>query len=753
MSSKGNKLTRRAFIISGSIIGGGLLVGVGGLTYANKKMLGFSGEGLGEGNSLNAWVRIDKNNKVKLAIPRAEMGQGIHTALPMLIAEELDIDLNQCEIIHPQLEPPYANVSLATDGAKSAFSSGFHFMQKVAHLVPYVATGGSTTIRDAYFHFRRIGATTRELLVKAAAKKWSSNPSDLRTEAGYVINPKDNNKLSYGDLAEEAAKEKPSENPTLKSKSEFKLLGKPIARLDIQGKVNGKAEFGLDVRRPDMLFAVIKHAPVCGSKVLGIKNEDQVLAMPGIRQIVKMDDAIAVVGDNTWRAKNASLAAQLDIETNGNESLDDAGIKKMLNDAMKEDPTVVFEDEGNVNDSLVKSTKTIKAEYEVPYLAHACMEPLNCTILVENDTAEVWVGHQAPTLLVWGVAKGAEVGNAGVKINITYLGGGFGRRVENDFAIQAGIVGRAMEGTPIQLVWTREEDMQHDPYRPLVLSRFEAGFDENNELIAWKNKIANQSVMISMMQRNAAFMTPSPSDDTSSTEGATELPYKIGSRMVDVSLIDLPIQVGTWRSVGHSQNAFFTESFVDEAAHAVNEDPYLFRKKLIEPDSRQAIVLDRVAQISGWKKPLGPGKSRGIALHKSFGSIVGQVVEISMTEEKEVIIDKVYCVIDCGVTVNPDTIEAQMQGGIVFGLSAGLYGKINFSKGKVKQSNFPNYEMVRMKVMPEVIVDIIDNNEDPGGVGEPGTPPIAPALTNAIFAGNGERIRSLPLTEHGYKFI
>lgn len=752
MGSNSGNISRRAFIVSGSIIGGGLLVGVGGLTYVNRQIGKFSGEGFGDGHSLNAWIRIDKDNTVRLAIARAEMGQGVHTSLAMLLAEELEIDLEQVEIVHPQLEAPYANVNLATGGQRNASSSGFHFMQKVAYLVPYVATGGSTSIRDGYTHLRTIGASAKEMLLKAAAKNWNVNPGNLKAKKGHITNTNDDSRISYGELVELAIKEKPPESPRLKSKTEFNYLGKSVPRLDIEPKVTGEAIFGLDVRHPEMLYAVIKHAPVVGAKVIGIKNEDQILGMRGIQKIVQMDNAIAIIGNNTWRARNAALTAQMDLDTQGNESLSTDGVREQLNAAMTKEPTVVFEDEGNVNDALVKSAQTIKADYEVPYLAHACMEPLNCTILVEGEKAEVWVGHQAPTLLVWGVAEGAGVANDAVKINITYLGGGFGRRAEKDYAVQAGQIGRAMEGVPIQLVWTREEDMKNDAYRPLVISKFEAGFDQNGNLAAWKNKIANQSVMISMMQRNAAFMTPSPADDKSSTEGAMEMPYHIPSRMVDVSLVELPIQVGTWRSVGHSQNAFFTESFMDEVAHKVNKDPYQFRLGLLGKSPRHRAVLEKVAQISNWNKPLEKNTSHGIALHESFGSIVAQVVEISMREEKNVSLDRVYCVIDCGATVNPDTIEAQMQSGIVFGLSAALYGEITFEKGQVRQSNFPNYDMLRMATMPEVMVHIMESNEAPGGVGEPATPPIAPALTNAIFAGNGDRVRVLPLVKQGYKF-
>ena len=569
MGDKSGNMTRRAFIITGSVIGGGLLVGVGGLSFVNNKAQEFSGLGFGEGASLNAWIRIDTNNTIKLAIARAEMGQGIHTSLPMLIAEELEVDLDQIEIIHPQLEPPYANVNLATGGAKNSGESGFHFMQKVAHMVPYVATGGSTSIRDAYFHYRNIGAATKEMLIEAAAKKWNMDSKDLYAKSGQILN-KNGESFTYGELALDAANEKPPETPNLKSKQEFKLIGKSVPRLDIKQKVNGTAEFGLDVRRQNMQYAVIKHAPIAGATVKGVKNEDKISGMPGVSKIVKMPNAIAVVANNTWRARNAALLVDLDIDTQGNDVLNTDLIRNKLDAAMRKDPTVVFEDRGNVNEALTSSVNVIKAEYEVPYLAHACMEPLNCTILVEGENAEVWVGHQAPTLLVWGVAEGASVSNDSVKINITYLGGGFGRRAEKDFAVQAGMIGRAMEGTPVQLVWTREEDIKNDALRPLVISRFEAGFDDKNVPIAWKNKIANQSVMISMMQRNAAFMTPSPSDDKSSTEGATELPYDIPSTMVDVSLIELPIQVGTWRSVGHSQNAFFTESFVDEINLSLN---------------------------------------------------------------------------------------------------------------------------------------------------------------------------------------
>lgn len=741
-------MKRRTFLIAGGVVGGGLLVGIGGLNYyANKRIKEFSGIGMGEGDSLNAFVRIRQDNTIVLAIPRTEMGQGIYTALSQLIAEELEADFSKVEVIYPQAEGPYTNFFMA--GMKPAdFEGGLTMMQKIFAIIPNILTGGSTSVRDAYDYYRRMGAVAREMLISAAAKEWQVNPSDCYAEKGMVINKKNGEQKSFGQLAANAAKEEAPEFPPLKNKSDFKLIGKSVDRLDVPAKVTGKAVFGLDVRVPNMKYAVIRHPSFVGGKITSVNNMDKILAMAGVVKVVQIEEGVAVVADDTWHAKNA--AAALELQEEQNKALGHLDAIPTLKEAMKGEPGKVWEDVGKIDDILAKAPKVIEAEYMVPYLAHACMEPLNCTVLVDGEKAEVWTGCQSTTFVVNGVAEGAGIDKAKIKTNITFLGGGFGRRGETDFVLRAARIAKQLPGTPVQLVYTREEDMKNDYYRPAVVTQLKAAFDDKH-ILGWKKKVGTQGALSQLFKRNIPLMKLKPEDDESATEGMRNLPYAMSASYTDVTCVDLPVSVGTWRSVGHSHNAFFSESFMDECAATLNRDPYELRRELLKDSPRYLAVLEKVAEISKWSERVD-GKFKGIAIHESFGSIVGEVAEISLTG-KNIKVEKVFCVVDCGKTVNPRIIESQMQSGIVYGLTAALYGEITVKEGKIVQSNFPNYQMVMMSTMPHVEVYIMESDEWPGGVGEPGTPPIAPALTNAIFAASGERIRKLPLSNQGYQFV
>lgn len=748
---KKNKWSRRAFIITGSVLGGGLVVGVGGLSYVNKKIAEYSGIGF-DGEMINAWISISPENKITIAVPRAEMGQGVYTSVPMLISEELEVDVETVEVYHPQPDSPYANTALLTSQPRDIYK-GLSMMEKMASFIPVVATGGSTTIMDGYDNMRMAGAQAREMLISAAAKKWGINRELCKAEKGQIINSQTKETLNYGALASLAANEKLDKLPTLKSAKEFKIIGKSIRRLDIPSKVTGEAIFGLDVKPDNLHYAAIKHPSIIGGKIVGIKNASDIESLAGVKKLIYNENGAVVIANNTWRAKNAALAIELDENSNGNESLSSESINELMDKLLDEKALSTPEKEGDCLAVFNKSEKLIESTYDVPYLAHACMEPMNCTIRIDDDKAEVWVGHQAPSIVQSVINEVTGIDKSSILINTTYLGGGFGRRSEKDFIEMAAFTAQQMKGIPVQLVYTREEDMTNDMYRPTVKSRFKAVVNPSGAIEAWDNKIALQSVAHSSMNRIMPAMATKPKDDITSVEGAAHLPYHMETRQVAFNQAELPIQVGFWRSVGSSQNGFFTESFMDECAHHVGIDPFLFRKEKLKDHPRFEAVLDRVAEIASWGAPLSENTFRGIALHKSFGSIVGQVAEIIRTGEKEFKIDKYYCVIDCGRIVNPDTILAQMESGIIFGLSATLYGEITFENGKVKQKNFPDYEMVRMKVSPKIEVAIMDIDEYPGGVGEPGTPPAAPALTNAIFAATGERVRSLPLAKHGYSFV
>ena len=741
-------MKRRTFLIAGGVIGGGLLVGVGGFNYyVNKRLREYSGVGMGEGESLNAYIRIRPDGTIVLAIPRTEMGQGIYTALPQLIVEELEADFSKVEVVYPQSESPYTNFFMASMEAVD-FEKGLTLMQKIFSLVPNILTGGSTSVRDAYGHYQQIGAMAREMLIAAAAKAWQADTADCYAENGYVINRKNGEKKSYGDLASLAAKEKAPESPPLKKKSEYKLIGKSVNRIDIPAKVTGKATFGLDVRVPNMKFAVIRHPSFLGGKITQVNNLDKIQSMPGVVKVVQIDEGVAVIADDTWRARMGADA--LDLKEEANQELGHLDAIPTLKEAMKGKPGKVWEEVGQIDEVIAGAGKVIEGEYVVPYLAHACMEPLNCTVLVDGENAEVWTGNQSTTFVVNGVSEGAGVSKSKVRTNITFLGGGFGRRAETDFVLRAAKIAKQMPGTPVQLVYTREEDMKNDFFRPAVISQLKAALSEK-EILGWKKKIGSQGALSQLMKRNIPLMPMKVEDDPSTTEGLMALPYRMGAAYTDMTCVDLPASVGTWRSVGHSHNAFFSESFMDECADALQRDPYELRQELLSDSPRYLAVLNKVAEMSNWGEK-AEGKFKGIAIHESFGSIVGEVAEISLNE-KQIKVEKVWCVIDCGRIVNPRIIESQMQSGIVYGLTAALYGEISVKDGKVVQSNFPNYKMVMMRTMPHVEVHIMDSDEVPGGVGEPGTPPIAPALTNAIFAASGQRIRSLPLSRHGYEFI
>ncbi|MEL6192375.1 MAG: molybdopterin cofactor-binding domain-containing protein [Bacteroidota bacterium] len=749
-TSSKKKWTRRAFLIAGGVAGTGLVVGVAGMSFLNKRIKKYTGRGMGDGASLNAWIRIAPDNTVTLAIPRAEMGQGVYTALPMMIAEELEVSMDKLKVIHPQPESPYANLFMLTQKEPNLFK-GTSFDEKLYSFLTIIGTGGSTSISDGFNNMRYAGATSREMLKEAAAKRWGVSRSNCGAENGYVINNDSGEKLTYGELAAEAAGIELPDLPELKNKAKWKIMGKPVKRLDTPGKVNGTAEFGMDVRIDGMVYAAVRQPSVIGGKITALTNEEDILAKKGVKKVVTTDNWVAVVADNTWRAKNAALSLKLEEDAQGNDNISSESIADMIETSLGTTPIAVVEEEGNVGGAL--KGEVLEALYEVPYLAHATMEPMNCTALVEGDKATVWVGSQASSVTQTAVSETTGIPKENITVHTTYLGGGFGRRGETEYIRMAAAIAQKMPGTPVKAVFSREDDMRNDMYRPAVASAFKAVVSSDGEIEAWDNKMVLQSVSNSSMSRMMPSMAPEPKDDTASTEGARELPYHMANRRVSLGDIALPIQVGFWRSVGSSQNAFFTECFMDECAEAAGQDPYEFRRSKLDAHPRFKKALEKVAEISKWTSAPEEGVFRGIALHKSFGSIVAEVAEIRKMGEKEFKIENFYATIDCGTYVHPDIVKAQVEGAIIFGLSAALYGEITWKGGAVQQYNFPQYEMVRMKVAPTTQVHIMENDEYPSGVGEPGLPPAAPALVNALYAATGERIRSLPLSKHGFTFV
>ncbi len=747
------KLTRRAFLVTGAAVTGGLVVGTGYL--ASIDMTGLDGAINADGTvSLNAWIRIAKDGTITFAVPRTEMGQGVHTALPMLIAEELEVSLDggNIRVEHPVEElAVYANYTLGLNVRPEEATGPLYWAgKKVFGIFPYIGTGGSTSVVAAWEPLRVAGASARLMLAEAAADAWQVPAAECFGEDGHIVHRPSGRRLAYAELARAAAEKAPTENPVLKPASDFRLIGKSTARLDIPAKVTGEATFGIDVTLPDMAFGAIRQSPVFGGTVRSM-DADAVRAMPGVVAVVDLGDAVGVVADNTWHARRAVTALPVEFDESGNAGGSSAQWLADMHRALDADEAHAFRDDGGVDEALAASGRTVEATYETPFLAHACMEPMNCTALFEDGRAEIWMSTQSPLTGRWGAQRGAElVGQEvtePVTTHVTLTGGGFGRRADLDLAKQAMALAASVPGRPVKLVWSREEDIQHDMYRPPAVARFRAALGPDGAPTVWDNRIVTQSIAQSFGERNLPWGGGNPAKDHLSIEGAADLAYAVPKARVDLVDHPTPVPVGFWRSVGHSNNAFFVESFLDECAHAAGADPVDYRRRLLSGRPRHRAVLDLLAEKSGWGRPMAPGRGRGVALHESFRSIVGQVVEVSVADDGTLAIDRVVCVVDCGTVINPDTVKAQMEGAILFGLTAALFGEITIEDGRVAQSNFYDYEMIRMAQTPQFETHIVPSAEPPGGVGEPGLPPSMPALTNAIFAATGERIRSLPVTK------
>jgi isoquinoline 1-oxidoreductase beta subunit len=745
------QLNRRHFLITGSVAAGGLLVGCS--TPSPRSRLGdtqvfrpTSGQ-----TALNGWVKIGVDNQVIVASPRAEMGQGVYTALAMLVAEELDADWKSIRVEHAPIAKIYANTALLLnvspylpddDGfvARMARST----LQALGYALSLQVTGGSSSVRDAWEPMRIAGATARALLVQAAADTWGVNTTECSVMNNSVFHTSSGRSASFGQLAVNAGQLNPPTEVTLKARQDYKLIGKSTPRTDIQVKVNGQAQFGIDITPPDVLHAAIRQCPFFGGQVKAF-DATAVTGMRGVSAVVPVgSNAVAVLADNSWRAQQAIAQLPIQWDEGPNATLSSELIGKQMRADLDQYSGSSFRKVGNAARVLEVARHRIDAEYEVPFLAHTTMEPMTCVAQVANGKVTVWNGTQVPSFARRAAAKIAGVDVEMVTVNVPFLGGGFGRRLEFDMVVQAVTIALATEGRPVKLTWSREEDIQHDMYRPAAVSRFSASFDAKGLPEAWRNRLAAPSIGLATMERlmpGMAFDMP----DKNQIEGAFDLPYDIPNLEVRQIRTKTPVPVGSWRSVGHSYNAFFTESFMDELAHAAKADPYIFRQGLLGKRPRHRAVLDLVATRAGWGKSLPTGVARGIALHESFASICAQVAEVSLVDGRPRV-HRVVCVIDCGLVVNPDTVEAQMQSAIVYGLSAALFGEITVKDGRVEQSNFASYDAIKLSDMPVIETYIVPSDGPPGGVGEPGTPPIAPAVANALFALIGKRIRSLPLT-------
>jgi isoquinoline 1-oxidoreductase beta subunit len=666
------------------------------------------------GTPLSAWVRIGRDDTVTVLCGSAEMGQGVHTAIPMLLAEELDADWRKVAVEQAPVDKAYAN---------PAFQ-----MQ---------ATGGSTTVRGHWDLLRQAGAAAREMLVAAAAAQWKVDASQLTTALGYVMGP-GGKKASYGSLVEAAAKLPVPAAPQLKAPKDFKILGKPTRRLDTAAKVNGTAKFGIDAQVPGMLVAVMARAPSKGAKPKAV-DEAKAMAVKGVRQVITLPTGVAVLATGYWAAKKGRDALAIEWELGEAAQLNTAAVMAMLDEGARE-PDAIARDEGNVRDAMANAAKTLTARYEAPYLAHACMEPMNCTAWVRGDEVEIWAGTQSQGPAQGILGQVAKVTPAKVKVNTLLLGGGFGRRFAPDFTIDATVLSK-ISGQPVKLIYSREDDMAAMFYRPAAVARFEGAVDENGRTTMLSAGVGSPSIMAA-----SGFMQIPPNGvDTFAVEGLADHPYDIPHQRIGYGRKEPGPQVWFWRSVGHSQNSFFSESFIDELAALAGKDPYEFRRAMLGNSPRHKAVLELAAQKAGWGSALPSGMARGIAVASSFGSYVAEVAEVSLGADGTPKVHRVVAAVDCGMTVNPLTIERQIESAIVYGLSAALYGQITHRDGKVQQSNFHDYPVLRITEMPKIEVHILPSTQPPGGIGEPGTPPIAPAVTNALFVLTGKRIRTLPI--------
>ena len=749
MSGPKNK-SRRRFFIAVALVGGGLLVGYALRGRDRLARVPAFARG-GKAFALNGWVKIDPDGTVTVAVPHQEMGQGITTALPMLVAEELDADWSTVRAEQAPVDKIYGNMVVLGDSLpfdpddRGAFASALRWVaHKASETLGLMVTGGSTSVRDGWEPMRVAGASAREMLVAVAAKRWNTAPAECFTDAGYVLRRGSGEKLGYGELAAEAAQLEPPRKPKLKARTDYKLIGTPAPRLDTPAKVDGSAQFGIDVRLPHMLYAAIRQCPVFGG-ALKAYDAAKLRGLPGFKAAVPVLGGVAVVADSWWRAKRALDQLEITWDEGPHAALDSGAIFAQYGRDLEHGKATTYAERGDAVGALAKAAKVVEAEYRVPFLAHATMEPMNCTARFGNGRCEVWAPNQSPTLVQWVASRAASVDFGSVTVHTTFLGGGFGRRAEMDYVVQAVTVAKAVPGTPVKLVWSREEDIRHDTYRPAAISKFRAALDGAGAPLAWWNRIVGPSVTRSFMDRLLPWGGMDYPPDKTNAEGADDLPYELANLRVEHVLSKTPVPVGFWRSVGHSYNAFFTECFLDELAAAAGKDPYAFRRGLLATHPRHLRVLATAAEKAGWGTTPAPGIGRGIALHASFRAIVAQVAEVSVTDKGEVRVQRVVCAVDCGTAINPDTIAAQMESGIVFGLTAALYGEITLDKGRIEQANFPDYRMLRLADMPEAETHIVESGAALGGIGEVGTPPIAPAVANAVFAATGKRVRSLPI--------
>ncbi len=761
-------MKRRTLILSGLGASAALVVGWGVLPPRSR--LGAADTlPVTEGAvGLNGWIRIAADGSVQLAMNRSEMGQGVHTALAMLVAEELDVALVKVRLIEAGADRLYGNVAMFAaslpfhprdmePGAETrAVKAGQWIVSKAARELGISVTGGSSSVADAWDVLRVAAATARAQLLGAASLRWKLPAAELNVIDGVIAHAS-GPRGHYGEFAQAAAATPPGD-VRLKAASEWTLIGTAAARTDLAGKLDGSATFGIDVRMPGQLCAVVRHCPMLGGSP-GAVNADAAMKLPGVERVVHLGPfagstpGIAVVGVTHWHAARGAQALQVEWQAPPagvvHSAVIDQALERSARDAAASGGGFTFHSRGDVAQARAAAVRHVEQVYRAPYLAHAAMEPINCTARVADGRVEVWAPTQVPGIARAVAARAAGVPEDAVTVHVTYLGGGFGRRLDADFVGQAVRIAVETNGRPVQLVWPREEDFTHDFYRPAGVAVLRADLDAQGMPVALQISSAGDAITPRWFERGLpALAGPIDLPDKTAAEGLFDLPYGVANQRMAHVATHSGVPVGFWRSVGHSHHAFFTESFIDELAFEAKQDPVAFRLALLKDSPRHAAVLKLAAVKAGWGTPLAAGtggpRARGVALHESFGSIVAQVVEVSMQGGKPRV-HRVVCAADVGTVVNPGIVAQQMEGGVIFGLSAALHGRIDIEASVVKQRNYPDYQLIGMADAPRIETHLVASTRSPGGVGEPGTPPIAPALANALFALTGERLRALPL--------
>jgi isoquinoline 1-oxidoreductase beta subunit len=728
------KWSRRAFITSGIAVGGVVVFGVavrrGDRAGKVSGLIAESGDAI-----FDIWLKISPDNTVTAIVPHAEMGQGVHTTLAMMLADELDADWSKVSILEAPSDKEYANYALAKGFAAGDVDfpawlidsvDGFFF--RATQAMGLQITGGSTSVRTTgQLAMRVTGAAARAVLLAAAADKWQVPVNELLARGSMIFHHASNRSATYASLAPAAAEMSLPSKPALKSRDEFRIMGTSPQRLDIPAKVDGSAMFGIDATLPGMKYAAVKAAPVFGG-ALSTFDAASIQDMPGVRKIIDLESAVAVVADGYWQAQQALNRLQVEFDDGGNSHWEQGDIFKQFADDLDKSSAGGDEETdveaGDTISALANASQVIDAEYRVPFLAHAPMEPMNCTAWVHDGECELWLGTQNPLGFAKDISDVLGFDLDKVTVHNQYLGGGFGRRAFSDIAVQAAQIASEVH-YPVKLVWSREEDTRHDHYRQASISRFRAGLDADGNAIAWHNHYVNKH----------------------DPEEAPHIPYAIDNQRIVYTQSSTPVPWGFWRSVDHSLHAYFTESFIDEIAVAAGRDPYEYRRELLVHEPRFLAVLDLAAGKAGWGDALPTNVGRGISIHRSFGTIVAEVVDVEVVSG-DVTVQRVVCAVDAGFAIHPDGMAAQMESGIAYGMTAALYGEISIRHGAVAQSNFHDYPMLRIDTAPVVETHIINSGESLGGAGEPGTPPIAPALTNAIYDATGTRIRELPVRQH-----